>query len=201
MNFCNLRTILQVRVACFTFNRRNASRTEREREVERREKEGQARKGCRQARDTKSIRVICPARTVCSESGRLYSSKVRVYLACEIARNRLAEENIYCAVLSSHGKSEQRRARESEFFTPPDVTRRPDGVPLFFDFLRRFPPRPPLFSLSLSRSFVRRFFPATMPPSASLLVLLLFLLPPDGGNPDSMDARYIVRQERQGPMD
>lgn len=133
------------------------------------------------ARDTKSIRVICPARTLCVLSGRLYSSKVRVYLACEIARNRLAEENIYCAVLSSHGKSEQRRARarESEFFTPPDVTRRPDGVPLFFDFLRRFPPRlPPLFSLSLSRSFpplVRRFFPATMPPSAFLLVLLLFL--------------------------
>lgn len=158
MNFCNLRTILQVRVACFTFKRRNASRTEREKERWKGEKERDRReRGVPPARDTKSIRVICPARALCVLSGRLYSSKVRVYLACEIARNRLAEENIYCAVLSSHGKSEQRRARESEFFTPPDVTRRPDGVSLFFDFLRRFPPRPPLFSLSLSRSFPRSF--------------------------------------------
>lgn len=50
---------------------------------------------------------------------QLYFSKLPVYLAREIARNRPAEENIYCAVLSSHGKSEQRRERK--FFTPPDV--------------------------------------------------------------------------------
>lgn len=57
--------------------------------------------------DTKSIRVICSAPPRAAGVG-LYFSKLRVYLAREIAGNRPAEENIYCAVLSSHGKSEQR---------------------------------------------------------------------------------------------
>lgn len=58
-----------------------------------------------------------PSAPLCC-SGSIFS-KLRVYLAREIVRNRPAEENIYCAVLSSHGKSEERRERE--FFTSSDI--------------------------------------------------------------------------------
>lgn len=57
-------------------------------------------------------------------------SKLCVYLAREIARNRPAEENIYCAVLSSHGKSEKRRERK--FFTPSDVLSPMEFLPFSF---------------------------------------------------------------------
>lgn len=112
-------------------------------------------RGAKGAHDTKSIRVICSAPPR-RRRGRLYFSKLRVYLAREIAGNRPAEENIYCAVLSSHGKSEQRerilhRAGRSL----------PNGIPLFFDFLERFPvalffsPRSPLSTYCISRDPTR----------------------------------------------
>lgn len=172
MNFCNLRTILQVRVACFTFKRRNAARTGKERKAERREKEGQARK---RRRDTKSIRVIC---ALCVPAGGSIPRK-----SASISRARSpgtdSRKRIFIALSYRRMGKASNGAREREFFTPPDVTRRLDGVPLFFDFLRRFPPRPSLFSLSLSRPFPRSlvvFFPVTMSPSAFLLILLLLLL-------------------------
>jgi len=83
--------------------------------------------------------------------GRLYFSKLCVYLAREIAGSSSAEENIYCAVLSSHGKSEQRerilhRAGRSL----------PNGISLFFNFLERFPVT--LFSLLVFFSFYLLYF-------------------------------------------
>lgn len=94
------------------------------------------------SRYAKSIRVIYPVSIPFPRSCTRYSCSSISPNSRRLsrARNRApaarpAEENIYCAVLSSHGKSERRRERE--FFTAPDVSL-PDGIFLFFDFLQRF---------------------------------------------------------------
>jgi len=69
-------------------------------------------------------------RSSASRHRRLYFSKLRVYLAREIAGSKPAEENIYCAVLSSHGKSEQR-----ERILHCAGRSLPNGISLFSTFL------------------------------------------------------------------
>lgn len=124
--------------------------------------------------NTKSIRVICPFRAALSQLHFLQT--LCVYLAREIARNRPAEENIYCAVLSSHGESEKRCERK--FFTPSDVLSPMEFLP-FSTFLQRFIL---LFVLPLFARCSQSYLSPHLHPPATLRK-----------DSDDMDTRYTLR--------